>query len=541
LPATPSSRFESLRLYPLIFTVLILLHAPLLRLPYFWDEAGYYVPAAYDVYTHGQFIPTSTLSNAHPPLPAIYLALWWKLSAFKPAVTRIAMLLVAALALLGVYRLALRLANLPVAIATTLCTALYPVWFAQSSLAHADLSAAALTIWGLVFYFDRERGRGIAAATCFALACLCKETAVVTPIVLAGWDAVGVLRRREGLARLGAPALLLAGIAPLGAWYLYHWSRTGYLFGNPEFVRYNVGATLSITRFFAALLQRMWQVTGYMGMWALTVAAIYAMLGPPVADGGVERPRIRLDAQFVILRLLLVYLLLFSVIGGAVLARYLLPMYPLVILILVSTLWRRLRRWHLAVALVSLVFVLGWFYQPVQQHAPEDNLDYSDYVRLHKQAAGYLAQHQAHGVVLTAWTATDELTKPFLGYVSQPLRITRIEDFSAEQLATAAQSPETFNVALVFSTKNEPDRQLLLRWSWWRGLSEKYFGYHRDLRPETAALVLNGKIVWEGKRGRQWAAVIECPRAMLAKGTPVFLRNIHHGDTENQRKAKPDL
>ena len=37
-------------LFALFFAGLMLLHAPLLRLPYFWDEAGYYIPAV--SYTH---------------------------------------------------------------------------------------------------------------------------------------------------------------------------------------------------------------------------------------------------------------------------------------------------------------------------------------------------------------------------------------------------------------------------------------------------------------------------------------------------------
>ena len=60
--------------FPLIFVALYLSHLPLLRLPYYWDEAGYYIPAAYDLLRTGALIPYSTLSNAHPPLPAIYLA-----------------------------------------------------------------------------------------------------------------------------------------------------------------------------------------------------------------------------------------------------------------------------------------------------------------------------------------------------------------------------------------------------------------------------------------------------------------------------------
>jgi hypothetical protein len=32
------------RIFPLIFIAIFLLHAPLLRLPFFWDEAGFTFP-----------------------------------------------------------------------------------------------------------------------------------------------------------------------------------------------------------------------------------------------------------------------------------------------------------------------------------------------------------------------------------------------------------------------------------------------------------------------------------------------------------------
>src|ERR1700744_1582881 len=116
-----------------VFAVVLAAHAPLLRLPYYWDEAGYYIPAAWDFFRTGSLIPISTLNNAHPPLPGIYLALWWKLSGFYPEVTREAVLLVAALGLLAVWRLAKRVSGVgSVAFWTVLLTGLYPVWFAQS-------------------------------------------------------------------------------------------------------------------------------------------------------------------------------------------------------------------------------------------------------------------------------------------------------------------------------------------------------------------------------------------------------------------------
>src|SRR5580693_4984826 len=97
---------ECISFYALSFTLLFIAHAPLLRLPYFWDEAGYFVPAARDLLLTGSLIPHTTLSNAHPPLVMLWLAFWWKFSAFTPTTTREAMLMVAAFALVGLWRLA---------------------------------------------------------------------------------------------------------------------------------------------------------------------------------------------------------------------------------------------------------------------------------------------------------------------------------------------------------------------------------------------------------------------------------------------------
>jgi hypothetical protein len=194
-----SRRYPTPLLFTLFFVTLFALHAPLLRLPYFWDEAGYYIPAAHDLLTSGSLIPHSTLSNAHPPLVMAWLALAWKVLGFTPAVTRTGMLLIAAFALLGVFRLAQRVANSEVAIASTICTALYPVFFTQSSLAHLDLAAGAFTFWGLLAYVEDRRP---AIVVWFSLAVLTKETAIVAPLAVFAWELLaqgyGPLIAREG-------------------------------------------------------------------------------------------------------------------------------------------------------------------------------------------------------------------------------------------------------------------------------------------------------------------------------------------------------
>ena len=518
----PLPRIGGLQVFALIFSLIFLLHAPLLRLPYFWDEAGYYIPAAYDVFQHVEVVPHSTLSNAHPPLPSIYLALWWKLSAFKPAVTRIAMLLVAALALAAIYRLARFLANAPVAIATLLCTAIFPVWFAQSSLAHADLPAAALTLWGLVFYFESKASpsrKHSIAVLLFGFAGLAKETAIVTPLALAAWDAGMALKnrddqkfRRDELWRAGQ---LLLSVVPAAFWFLYYHQRTGYFFGNPEYFRYNVGSTLTPVRVLLSFVRRIWQLLGYMGMLLLTLLTVYAMSLPALKDGDIERQRIPVAAQYRMAIVILAHMILFSLLGGAVLARYLLAAYPLLILIWISTLRRRLHWWKRAIAIVLVIFAVFLFDDPINASPPEDNLQYRDFVLMHKHAANYLSRHYASVPVLTAWPATDELRLPYLGYVNRPLRSVAIDNFAPESLVRIAQQPQTYAAVLIFSTKHYPKYEI--RWNFWEKISGKYYDYHRDLSPEAAAQLLGGTVVWREEKRDQFAAIIDMQRSELAR------------------------
>ncbi|HKF01705.1 MAG TPA: glycosyltransferase family 39 protein [Candidatus Sulfotelmatobacter sp.] len=510
--------------FAVIFVVIFLLHVALLSLPYFWDEAGYYVPAARDLLLTGSLIPHTTVSNAHPPLVLAWIALWWKSFGYAPVVARSAMIVVAAFSLLGVFRLAERVANTEVAIAATACTVVYPVFFSQSSLAQVDLAAAGFIFWGLRAYFDQ---RWVSVAIWFSLAALAKETAIIAPLALAGcevvrripsvkrviqqWSAGTELSRETGWG----VAALLVPIVPLVLWYGYHYSRTGYVFGNPEFFRYNVAATLNPLRFVLALALRLWQSFGYMHLWVLTGAMALAMTDPPVSDEGVERARIAIPVQIVFYVIIAAYVVAMAVIGGAVLARYLLPVVPLVIILAVSTLRRRMRHWKIVIAFVVVAFMAAWFWNPPYGFSPEDNLAYRDYVVLHEDAERFLEARYPMAKVLTAWPASDELTRPWLGYTTRPLKVVRIEDFSLEQVLSAAEFRSHFDVAFVFSTKYEPRHPLLDRWDMWIQLKKRFFGYERDLPSAAAAQVLGGRIVFAEERHGQRVAVIEMEQAQV--------------------------
>jgi hypothetical protein len=494
----------------------VALHAPLLRLPYFWDEAGYFVPAARDLLLSGSLIPHSTLANVHPPLVMAYLALWWKAAGFVPAVTRVAMLLVAAFALLGTFRLTEQVANREVAIAATVCTGLYPVFFAQSSLAHLDLAAAALTLWGLDAYLRDRRWQ---TAAWFSLAVLAKETAILAPVALLVWELVGpFLKRNDVLCCFSRrswrrSAALLFPAAVLGLWFAYHYWRTGDALGNADFVRYNLLDTLNPLRIVIAGAQRVWQAGGYMNLFLLTAAAALAMWFPPLEDEGGERPRIAPAIQATFAVVVGAYVAVLAVVGGAVLARYMLPVVPLVIMLCVSTLWRRIRSWRAVIGIVCLGFALALFVNPPWGFAPEDNLAYRDYVVLHQAADELVSTKYANARVLTAWPASEELSQPYLGYVKRPVRVLSIDDFSLAHMMAAADSRAQFDVALLFSTKYEPPRRLLGDWPAWDRIKTRFFGYHRDLPPEVAARLLGGELVFEKRLGGHWVAVVDLQKA----------------------------
>jgi hypothetical protein len=511
-------------IFPVIFAALYLTHWTVLRLPYYWDEAGYYIPAAWDFFRTGSLIPITTITNAHPPLPSIYLALWWKIAGFYPEVTREAILIVATAGLLAVWKLSMRLnGSALVAFWTVMLTGLYPIWFAQSTLAHADIFAATATLWGLVYALpDENRKPGNRkiwfAAIWFSIAVLAKETAIVTPLALAAFELGAGFRKPKAIRRRRWILVLCYSLCliPLAAWYAYHRARTGFLFGNPEFLRYNATSTLTPLRILAAFGHRLLHFFAHMNMFVPVLCTTAAMVLDPVKDSaGQTANRISFPAQARIYALLLANALAFSILGGALLTRYLLPMYPLVLLVAVSTFHRRVRYWQLLCAFSAAAFIVGLFINPPYGFAPEDNLTYARVIRLHQQAIHQLAARYPGSTVLTAWPVSDELTRPELGYVATPFEVDRLEDFTAEQVNRAAQDPGSYSTALVFSTKEDP---IALPFHFSSPtMEEQYFGLHHDLSAAAIARQLNGDIVWQRSDNLEWAAVIRFHRTVEAQ------------------------
>ncbi len=439
--------------------------------------------------------------------------------------------------LTGIYRLVRGLAGAPAAIATTILTAIYPIWFAQSTLAHADIFAAAFTLWALSFYFlrcqhpetgeprhDALRDR-IAAAVLFSLAALAKETAIITPIALALLEIVFAARNRnrsDGEAprflrlHLDWTAALLIPILPLIAWYAYHRARTGFTFGNPEFLRYNATANLGPYRIVLSLWHRVLHLTTHMNLFVATGCTLAALLMPSIPGRG-RLSRAVMTALAVILA---ANLLEYSILGGALLTRYLLPIYPLVLLLCVIE-WRiHLRHWPGLAALTAAAFLAGIWINPPYAFAPEDNLTYRDMIVLHQKAVAIIAARFPAATVLTAWPGTQELGRPELGYTTHLIPTIPIKNFSLEEMQLAAADPGAYDVAFLFSTKWEPRAGAANLGRASESTDQKYFDFHHDLRPAEAARLLHGDIVWQQFHNGEWAAVLHFPRSVNASLSP---------------------
>lgn len=495
-PATPSiassvfpprRRRPALVLFAGLFLLLLLTHLPLLNLPYYWDEAGYFVPAALDLLRHGWWVPRSTLPNGHPPLLMAWLAATWSIFGFTPVVTRTAMLACAAVTLLGLYRLGEEIAGERTARWAVLLYAVTPLFFAQASLAQLDLPATMFVLWALVFRVRRQPVRYALAA---AAACLSKDTALVAFFALAWVDLVSLVRDGSGMrgwVRQLAPHLLPAVV--LAGWYACNHAVTGYWVGNPQYLAYNVGdAAFSLPRILLSLLRRLWQLLGYNGTWLLTLLGVLAARR---WGSELRRPRRFADLMAVIIA----YVVFHSILGGAVLARYLLPALALYLLLLTPALLRlgeamgmAAPAGHRALLLACAAFLtVNWFWNPPYPFPYEDNLAYVTFIRLHQQADAWLLQHPPQGPVLTAWPAAGELQDPDLGYVAHRLPVQPVDDFTPASLRAVEAVPPRVGAALIYSREYRPQFDLAEKVPFWQHWSDRVF-HHQPPQPDAVLL-----------------------------------------------------
>ncbi len=325
-------RFSTLLLLAAFALLVFLTHLPYFGLPYFWDELGQFVPAALDILRDGAWIPHSTVPNAHPPGVMAYLALVWRIAGYSIPATRLSMLVLAAATVICTFFLAGELSRdrIPAILAVGLLAA-DPLFYTQSMLAQLDMPAMLFTVLGLLLFLSDRHAAAAAACTALVLA---KETGALLPLIF-----LVVLYRDPARSRYAA--YYLAPFAALAIWFFALWHSTGYLFGDPGFTHYNTTYSLNPVRASVALLRRFYYLFIDDFRWVGSIAIFFAW----------KQARLYSTRAWKITwGFIAAHILLVSLLGGATLERYLLPVLPLVYIAmgaafqLVRPRWRYPRR-----------------------------------------------------------------------------------------------------------------------------------------------------------------------------------------------------
>jgi hypothetical protein len=296
----------------------------------------------------------------------------------------------------------------------------------------------------------------------------------------------------------------VAPAAALGVWLVILHHATGHWLGNEEFTKYNVSDSLQLSHILGSLWRRGYFLFIADGLW----------IGAVVMFAGWRALRGRdWNVAFLVAG---AQILLVSILGGASLDRYTMPVFPVLYAAMAvagSTLpvsWRWVTRVSMAGALIA-----GLWWNPPYPFSFENNLAMTDFVSLQQDAASYLDQHNPNARVASAWPFTDELRRPEFGYVHHPLKVEQIEDFRIESLAGLDR--HKIDILVVYCRVWALDGGAL-DIAWLRSYLDRVWGIHRQGTPEQirAALGFVPVIRWD-RRG-QWIEIY-FPESVLAKNT----------------------
>jgi 4-amino-4-deoxy-L-arabinose transferase-like glycosyltransferase len=387
----------------------ILLKLPTLDTPAYWDEMGWLRQA--------HWLSEGSLRGAipglrpaaefwgHPPGLHLILATLGKIFGVSLNTAHALIAVFAALGVCATFLLARYWHGTRTAWLAALFLLLSPVYLAQSGMFLADVPVTALG--ALATYFV-VKNRYVPYVTCASCMVLLKETAIVLVVALLLYRFVVLSPFRQ--ARLRDVARYSLPLAVIGAFILLQKATTGHFFFiydfdvelfqlTPDLVWYQFGV---ITRWI------------FIDQYRFIFTALIAL--NLLVNAKARRRELWLFAFVVVLSGYSFSVLYF-------LPRYLLPVLPLFYILAAASILDLAREPRLQlVAACAAMGMMSWslMSQPLNTNG-ETSLRYLDIVAMHKAAIDRLARARPDAKVLTTWPHTEELTRPLLGYVQQPI------------------------------------------------------------------------------------------------------------------------
>jgi len=323
---------------------------------------------------------------------------------------------------------------------------------------------------------------------CTALV-LVKETGILLPFVLA--LALFFDRDRAEYARY-----YIVPAAALSLWLVYLWRITGHIFGDTGFTQYNISYAMQPVRAGISLLRRLYYLCIDDFRWVGALAMAFAWRKTRVYS---TRPW-KIIWSFVAAHILMV-----SVLGGAELERYLLPVIPLIYAATgaaLMTLRPVLRGTALAAAVAGLL--AGLFVNPPFPFPFENNLAMVDFVELHRAAAQFVEANYSDQTIYTAWPLTAALRDPAFGYVGQGLHAQETSDLHYSTLMAIDRG--RVDVLVLYSRTWEP-RWGILQSKLAQQFLNRFYDYQRQMSPAEVEAHFGLVRVQDWRRRGQWIQI----------------------------------
>ncbi|MCU1262110.1 MAG: hypothetical protein JWO80_4995, partial [Bryobacterales bacterium] len=339
---------------------------------------------------------------------------------------------------------------------------------------------------GLLLFLQ---GRMRSAALSCVLLVMMKETGIVLPATFGLWLLLEK-RWREAL-------FFTAPLIPLAVWLVVLRQATGHWAGNAAFEQYNAVYNLHLVRFLLALVRRLYYLFIGTGHWIGTAAMIYVW-----KYTGLFRTRAwRVAGAFAAGHVLAV-----SAFGGAVLERYLTPLLPLLYIAFAVALAACPRKWQMigTLTLVPLL-VAANFLNPLYPFPWENNLAFASFVSLDRKAADFLENSYPGLAVATMFPLAGALRRPDFGYVTRPMHVRDMDDFSVRSITALAKDKP--DVLAVYSTTWDPLH--VLKSSAIGGFLTTFYRYEPQATSDQIARILHMRPMARWELNGQWVEVFE--------------------------------
>lgn len=388
-----------------------------IALPFHWDELGAYIAPAHWLSEAGLL---RALPGLHPPETffghpfALYLSLaaLFKTFGAYQITAHVFILAMAALGLWYTFLLGKLLHDRTVGAIAAIFLFFSPMYFAQAGIVTGDIAVTSLGAATVYYALRKNYLPYIVFATILLLT---KESAMAIVASVVAYLVItdASTRNIKAFLRLAIP------LVPFIIFFAAQKATTGMFLPNPYFA-YNSFAEFGIDD-----AVRNFKNVVYFAFYMQYRVVLFAIILLNFAVNGSRAFR----------REHLLFLFLFVSFIGAYtfiyyIGRYILPVLPYFAIMAAAALVMLARTRALYIAATALIMAL--FISKIHgKHEAclscEVDLQYTDIVRVHKEASEFLEANYGGKRILTNWPLYHALTRPYLGYVESPLEVLLFE------------------------------------------------------------------------------------------------------------------